>query len=682
MINHMLPRMACSCAILVVALAHCGCQSLKVPTGWASTKPKPPANPNDREVVTYWGQKKDKSKPPSMDELKDRLARNQDSKPSTYESTLRRGNEALRNNRLNEAQQEFEKALALRPNDPDCHHRLAVVADKKELFGVADTHYEAALKQRPRDPNLLSDFGYSYVLRGEDALAESTLNKALAISPSHKGAMANLGAIFQKQGRYEDAVAMFRKGASPAEAEQYMAQLFPQRMSGGNEAFAQNQPAINPNSNTATPRTAPPMPNKPIDFAGMTTEQVKAYANQVRDDERRRRQEQMNREIRRPQDWTNEEAQQQAQLAQRQLQQQRQQQQYEGAQSNPNTPIVLGPRGNQEASGNDLPVVTPNGGNSQGMAHNGFDRSNSFRRTEGVVTADVNDGFRAPPGTNPNIDSWDGAGARRPVEMTGGWQGQSNDGSRNSINARNPMAGNQPSMNGGADPRFADSNFNASMAAQMGMNVGPGGLFPVVPADGNGAQFNGQQPVNGQQPGTNSRPGYEFPSPPSYQDPNNQYPPIRSSMAPGDPRQGSNLNSPWGDASPQQPGRGSWNSGDNLGPASPASGWADFNTREVVPAVGNSSSTDGAFNDPQNRSASNSNSNWADKPNLNAAPFSGPWPPGSQPAANGSNGGGTANSLPLWNNGQAVNRPQPTQSAPAASTQPYQPEQYPYSRSR
>ncbi|MBS0207238.1 MAG: tetratricopeptide repeat protein [Planctomycetes bacterium] len=663
MINHVLPRMACSCAILVIVLAHCGCQSLKTPGSWASAKSKPPANPNDREVVKYWGQK-DKSKAPSMDELKARLAKSQ-STPATYESHLQRGNDALRGNRLDEAQKDFEKALALRPNDPDCHHRLAVVADKKELFGVADTHYEAALRQRPRDPNLLSDYGYSYFLRGEEALAESTLNKALAISPSHKGAMANLGAIFQKQGRYEDAVAMFRSGASPAEAEQYLAQLFPQRTPSGVEAYAQNQPAINPG--TANSRTAPPMPSKPL--AEMTTEEVKAYANQVRDEERRRRQEQMNAEMRRPQGWSNDETQQQAQQSQRQWQQQ---QQNEVRQPTGNAPIVLGPRSNQEPSANDLPLVTPNGGNSQGLANNGFDRGNSYGQPGGVVTAQLEEGLRAPRGANPSMDTWDGAGVRYPVGTAAGWQGQPNG---NDVqNPRGSMPG-QPSMNGG-DPRFADSNANAQMAAQLGMNVGPGGLFPVAPAEGNGSQFNGPQG------GTNSRMGFEFPSAPSYQDPNNQFQPTRGSMAPSDPRQGSSLNSPWGDSSSQPPGRGSWDTGENLGPASPASGWADFNPREVVPAGGPSTSSTAAFNDPLNRGSPSSNSNWADKPNLNAAPFNGPWPPGSQPVANGSSSSGTPNSLPMWNNGQSASRPQPTQYAPATSTQSYQPEQYPYSRTR
>ena len=70
MINHMLPRMACTSAILVVALAHCGCQSMKGPSSWmASSKSR---SSNEKETIRYIGQK-DKPKP-SAEELRAKLA--------------------------------------------------------------------------------------------------------------------------------------------------------------------------------------------------------------------------------------------------------------------------------------------------------------------------------------------------------------------------------------------------------------------------------------------------------------------------------------------------------------------------------------------------------------------------------------------------------------------------------
>jgi hypothetical protein len=103
MIDHVVPRMACSCAILAIALAHCGCQSMKGPSSWMASTSKPRSNPNNKEVVTYWGQKKDKGKTPNSDELRTKLAsgsKDGSSRSSTYESHLRQGNQALRANQL------------------------------------------------------------------------------------------------------------------------------------------------------------------------------------------------------------------------------------------------------------------------------------------------------------------------------------------------------------------------------------------------------------------------------------------------------------------------------------------------------------------------------------------------------------------------------------------------------
>ena len=115
MIDHVLPRMACSCAIFAIALAHCGCQSMSGPLGWGSTSSKP-TNPNDRKTSRYVFQKKDKPKPVDPDELKGQFARGAENRQSTFETSMRLGNAALQDkqgNRLDEARREYEKALAL-----------------------------------------------------------------------------------------------------------------------------------------------------------------------------------------------------------------------------------------------------------------------------------------------------------------------------------------------------------------------------------------------------------------------------------------------------------------------------------------------------------------------------------------------------------------------------------------
>lgn len=695
MINHVRPRMACSWAIFAIALAHCGCQSLKTPAGWSSAS-KPPSNPNHKEVVTYWGQKKPKTKSPDVDELKSRMAKVQESPQSTtYEGHLRLGGQALAANRLDEAQREYEKALAQRPNDPDCHHRLAVVADKQRKFGAADDHYEAALKVRPRDPNLLSDYGYSFSLRGgEDQRAESTLNEALSISPSHKGAMANLGAIYAKQGRYEEALAMFRRGGSEAEAQHFMAQLFPSRSPAG-EAFAQN--GI-PNGNPNAPRGAAPMPEERPDLRGMSPDQLKALMNREKADAIQRRQQQLLAENQRPRtDWTNEDAQRQAYAAQ-------QQQQHQMDPNRQNTPIVLGPGSNQantNAPANQWPVVIPDGGQpmnqpmNQPMGNQSMASNSQGTAANGFGTPAMEGSLRAQPGTSPKIDVWGGAD----IQTVGGTQpqnpssvnpyGSQNGAMPNGISGSNAgqstLAGLNLQRSGGATSGTPDNSASLA-AAQLGMNVGFGGMFPLVPPD-----TSNQPNISGPN-GWDTRSATEFSSPSQFQIPVGQPVPTRTTMAPGDPRQGSTQGGSWGDSRPAAPtSRASFadfSNQESLGPQSPASNWPQINPgQEVVQAggVASSNATAPRFNDPMARNTMDQSAAWAEKPNLNTtAPFSGAWPPGSQSntAANGNVGNasnaGSPNSLPMWNGGQPSIRPQPRQFGQAAShSSDYYPERWP-----
>lgn len=687
--NLMLPRMASCCAIAMIALASCGCQSMKGPTGLASTsKPKPTANPADKEIVTYLGQKKSKPKAPDVNELRNQMANAQDSSRSKYDTYLKQGNIALANASrvrpgdqvqlmkcLDEAQKEYEKALACRPNDPDCHHRLAVVADKQGQYGLADDHYEAALKSRPRDPNLLSDYGYSFSLRGDDARAEKTLTEALAISPSHRGAMANLGAIFARQGRYEDALVMFRRGASEAEAQQFVAQLFPQRGPAA-DAFAQNAAPNNPQV-AATPRDGGPRDARP-DYSQMSPNELKDLMNQKKQDALNERRQQIIADGQRPRtDWTMDDAQRQAQAAQQQRQQ------YDTSRSN-NQPIVIGPGSGQQplnaaqanSGANQLPIVTPAGG------------------PYGQQPGGNIDGFRAQPGTNPSIDVWSGNESpstgrnQNPYGQTAdASQGQSfNSQPSNSFGAPGssrtqlafPGVNLQPGV--GTVVPASGQQFEPSAsqaAAQLGMNVGPGGMFPVVTVDPNGQPGFGGPAA----PGADSRFGHEFSSPPQFQRSAEEYPQNVRSMAPGDPRQGS----VWGESSPSRTptsrgGLSDFSNLDPLAPQSPTSNWSQGQGQgqDVVQASGammpNNASAP-RFNDPMNRSQADQNSTWADKPNLNgSAPYSGAWPPGSQP---GSNGQGTPNSVPMWNGGQSASRPQPKQFGTASGQSDYYPERWP-----
>lgn len=663
MITHVLPRMACVCAMLVVVLTHCGCISFKGPSGWASawnSKPKP-TNPNDREVVTYWGQKKKEAKPLDKEELRNQMAQGtEESRQSSFENHLRIGNQALRDNRLDEARREYQRALELRPNDPDCHHRLAVVADKEGQFGLADDHYEAALKLRPRDANLLSDMGYSYSLRGDDRRAESTLNQALSISPSNKGALGNLGAIYSRQGRYEEALAMLRRGTSEAETQFYLAKWFPNRQDAPINNIAQNSQTNPPSSNN----------NNIADGSRMNVEELRRLMDQERAKGQLQRQQKIEAEGRA--------AQSAVQTAWMDDNPQRTQTNNGGTS---NQPFVMGPGGNQPH--NSMPIVTPNGGNgmppvNQNNPQPGMAAPNNSQGQVAQNGASNPGGeFRAPPGTTPQIPVWSGGPGT--VDQAGGTEisfdrrnapqqqpaappGQANNpfARVNLYNSQPPAANTQQPV----DSNAVSANF---AAAQLGMNVGPGGLFPVAPADANS---NGQAGFGS--PNIQNRMSHEYPSPPQFQSPptqfQNQFPPGNNGF--GDPRPGA--------GSTTRASYNGFNENTPLSPPSPTSNWAQPGPsgNQTGATLPSNPSTPRIGTDPFERFPSASDSTWADKPSLGgAAPYNGAWPP-SSPANPAASNGGAPNSLPVWNGGQPDNRPQPRQYSNVSATYP---EQWPHS---
>ena len=198
---------------------------------------------------------------------------------SQVDELVKEGDLLRKNKQFEDARVVYHKALLLAPESPVVNHRLAIIADKQRLFSAADYHYQAALKARPRDVNLLSDLGYSYSLRGNEEQAEETLKKALTIDAKHKGAMANLGSLYAQQNRYSEAVSMFRAGATEEEAQRYLAELFPKGRA-GDEQFASTERA-NPTSNRGA---AALPPENGVSISSLSLEELEAELSRRKHD--------------------------------------------------------------------------------------------------------------------------------------------------------------------------------------------------------------------------------------------------------------------------------------------------------------------------------------------------------------------------------------------------------------
>ncbi len=142
------------------------------------------------------------------------------------ERLLSQGRLALQENRIEEAKKAYNDVLQSLPDNATAHHGLAMAADLTEEWDDAEYHYRQALRIRPRDPDLLCDIGYSYLLQNRYSEAESYLNHALEVSPQHESALMNLAMLDLRQGKRASAERRLAdRFGSSGRATQVMAQL-------------------------------------------------------------------------------------------------------------------------------------------------------------------------------------------------------------------------------------------------------------------------------------------------------------------------------------------------------------------------------------------------------------------------------------------------------------------------
>jgi len=117
-----------------------------------------------------------------------------------------------------EAILQYERARQYKPKLAGIAGKLGVLYDKIGDQKKAQTEFELALKEDPKNPDLLNDAGYACYNRGKWPEAEAYFRQALALKPKHERAWVNLGMALGQQDRYEEAIDAFTKSVSPAEA--------------------------------------------------------------------------------------------------------------------------------------------------------------------------------------------------------------------------------------------------------------------------------------------------------------------------------------------------------------------------------------------------------------------------------------------------------------------------------
>jgi len=189
-------------------------------------------------------------------------------------------------NRLDQAEAYYRRVLELQPDNSVANHRLAVIADKKHDYARAEHYYLTALQREPRNPDLLSDVGYSYLLQGRREDSERCLMAATRLDPSHAKALHNLSLLYAANGDYDRAFDALRRALGESEARIQVARLFPNGRPQSNDKesvvasfqpmeSSDRNPSTTPDTGDATATTA----NQPTTSAAPPTSQASSSPN-------------------------------------------------------------------------------------------------------------------------------------------------------------------------------------------------------------------------------------------------------------------------------------------------------------------------------------------------------------------------------------------------------------------
>lgn len=133
-----------------------------------------------------------------------------------------------KNGNLRQAKELYFKLLEQNPQNAEVHHRLGVVCTRMGEHDLAGTHFRKAIELKPHNAEAFCDYGYALYLKNDLEAAALTLQDALAMDPNHQRSKNNLAMVLGQQGKFDEALVLFRQAVSEAEAHANLAYIYTQ----------------------------------------------------------------------------------------------------------------------------------------------------------------------------------------------------------------------------------------------------------------------------------------------------------------------------------------------------------------------------------------------------------------------------------------------------------------------
>ncbi|HEY1064530.1 MAG TPA: tetratricopeptide repeat protein [Pirellulales bacterium] len=194
--------------------AGAGCKSAANPNAGMPGLTQAPIPPAETPKKSYnpltWFKKSPKPVDPGFTSMNQALPEPSDKQKLGVQIAM--AQEAEQAGNVQEAIKVYQDALSQDPTRADVQVRLAVCHDRLGEFAESKQFYAAALKNSPNNPDIYCDMGYSNYLQRNWADSERNYHNALKIDPKHTRTLNNMGLLFARTERVEEALTAFRKG--------------------------------------------------------------------------------------------------------------------------------------------------------------------------------------------------------------------------------------------------------------------------------------------------------------------------------------------------------------------------------------------------------------------------------------------------------------------------------------
>lgn len=146
-----------------------------------------------------------------LDEAMEEYRRALESNPRYEEALNNLGHALARKRRHAEAITYYEAALRVRPDHVEVHNNLGNALSELGRLEEAIAHYQFVLMRQPDHADAHNNLGIALAIKGDFPRAVHHLSEALRLKPDYAGARSNLGNALAAQGRHAEAIAEYQK---------------------------------------------------------------------------------------------------------------------------------------------------------------------------------------------------------------------------------------------------------------------------------------------------------------------------------------------------------------------------------------------------------------------------------------------------------------------------------------